>query len=253
MSEPLGPLTRDGLLDRRLALWQPARGYRAGADAVFLAAFVPARAGETALDVGAGAGAAGLCLAYRVPGLSVTGLERDPDMVALARRNAAENGLAGRLTCLPGDVANAATLVGSRFDHVLSNPPFHPAGSATPSPRARRSAAHIEAADLPLGLWLERCLAWRKPGGSLTLIHLAARLPEILAALGERAGAITVLPLWPKADRPAERLLVRCRDGGAGGGLTLLAGVVLHDAAGGYSEAAEAVLRLGQAFADAPA
>ena len=62
----------DGFLGGRVQAWQPAAGYRAGVDAVLLAAAVPARPGDTALELGAGAGVASLCLATRVPGLSVT-------------------------------------------------------------------------------------------------------------------------------------------------------------------------------------
>ncbi|MBM3489063.1 MAG: methyltransferase [Alphaproteobacteria bacterium] len=245
-------LTQDGLMGRRLTLWQPGQGYRAGADAVMLAAFVPARVGETALDVGAGVGAAGLCLARRVPSLHVSLLESEPALADLAGRNARENGLADRVVAVHGDLTASETLAGARFDQVLTNPPFHPAGSATLSPHANRQAACVEAADLPLGRWLDRCLGWLKPGGSLTLIHLAARLPDLLAALDGKVGAIVVLPLWPKAGRPAERVLLRAISGGAAG-CTLLPGLVLHEADGRYSSAAEAVLRLGLALGDAAA
>jgi tRNA1Val (adenine37-N6)-methyltransferase len=71
-------LTRDGFLGGRLALLQPRDGYRAGTDPVLLAAFVPAREGESVLDLGCGAGTAALCLAARVPVLELHGLELQP-------------------------------------------------------------------------------------------------------------------------------------------------------------------------------
>ena len=61
-------MTRDdAFLGGRLVLRQPARGYRAGADAVMLAAACSARAGERVLELGCGAGAALFCLGARVP------------------------------------------------------------------------------------------------------------------------------------------------------------------------------------------
>ena len=57
--------SEDGLLDRALRLRQPHDGYRAGSDAVLLAAAVPARPGQRVLDLGAGVGAVALCLAHR--------------------------------------------------------------------------------------------------------------------------------------------------------------------------------------------
>jgi len=71
-------LTEDALLGQRVRLRQPRRGYRAAIDPVLLAAAVPARAGDRVLELGAGVGAAALCLAARVAGCFVTLLERDP-------------------------------------------------------------------------------------------------------------------------------------------------------------------------------
>ena len=67
-------LTHDAFLGGRLHLWQPRRGYRAGVDPVLLAASVPAKAGQSVLDLGCGAGAAALCLGAREPGLELLGM-----------------------------------------------------------------------------------------------------------------------------------------------------------------------------------
>ena len=67
-------LTDDAFLGGQLRLFQPAQGYRAGMDAVLLAAAVPAEAGQRVLDLGCGAGTAGLCLAKRVDAVALTGV-----------------------------------------------------------------------------------------------------------------------------------------------------------------------------------
>ena len=114
----------DGFLGGRLRIAQPVRGYRAGADAVMLAAACPARPGESVLELGCGAGVALLCLGARVPGLALTGLELQPAYAALARRNAAANGIAARVA--EGDLAHMPALLrGESFDHVIANPPYH--------------------------------------------------------------------------------------------------------------------------------
>ena len=48
----MNPPVANGFLGGRLRLWQPARGYRSGADAVMLAAACPARPGERVLELG---------------------------------------------------------------------------------------------------------------------------------------------------------------------------------------------------------
>ncbi len=245
MSFATGELTRDAFLDGRLRLWQPRRGYRAATDPVLLAAFVPARAGERVLDLGCGVGAAALSLAIRVPGLELHGLELQPAYADLARRNAAENGVA--LTVHTGDLSRPpAALRRLVFDHVLANPPFHPA-DASPSPDAARDLAHREG-EATIADWIAAGLRRLDAGGRLVVIQRTARLPEMLAALKGRAGAIEILPIISRSGGPATRLLLRARKGRRAT-LTLCSPLTFHagdfHAADGesYTAAAQQVLR----------
>src|ERR1700743_84928 len=94
------PLTEDALLGGRVRLLQPRRGYRVAIDAVLLAAATPAKARDSVLDLGAGAGAVGLCRAARVPQCRVTCLDLQPNLTALAHQNVETNGMAGRVLVL---------------------------------------------------------------------------------------------------------------------------------------------------------
>jgi tRNA1Val (adenine37-N6)-methyltransferase len=237
-------LTRDAFLDGRLHLRQPRRGYRAATDPVLLAAFTPVRPGERVLELGCGAGAAALCLAVRVPGLDLHGLELQAAYAELARRNAAENGLA--LHVHEGDLRRPPAALRRGFDHVLANPPFHPATSAS-SPDPGRDRAHREG-EATLADWIEAGLRRLVPGGRLVIVHRTARLGTILAALEGRAGAAEVLPIASRASRPAARVLVRARKARAAP-LTLWPPLTFHEGdahaadAESYTVEAQRVLR----------
>lgn len=77
------------------------------------------RPGDRVLDLGSGSGI--LAIAAVALGASrATGIELDPEAVAVAERNAARNGVAGRAAFLEGDAAVLAPLLGPA-DLVLSN------------------------------------------------------------------------------------------------------------------------------------
>jgi len=236
-------LSRDAFLCGRLHLWQPLRGYRAATDPVLLAAACPAQTGQSVLDLGCGAGAAAFCLAARVPGLTLHGLEVQPAYATLARRNAADNGIPFQVQI--GDLAAMPDALKIGFDHVIANPPYYPR-SGTPSPIAARDMALR--AETPLSGWIAAATRRLSPGGWLTLIAGTDSLPDLLSCLAPRLGSAAVLPLSARDGRPALRVILRARKTGRAA-FRLLAPFVLHlgDAHDGnresYTPKANAVLR----------
>jgi tRNA1(Val) A37 N6-methylase TrmN6 len=239
-----GDITEDRLLGGRVTLRQPREGLRAGHDAVLLAAAVPARAGDTVLELGCGSGAAFLCLAARVPALTVVAVEREPMLAALARQNAALNGIAGRVTVIEGDVADPALRRAlPKAAHGFANPPYWDSGTAPPE-SLRRGATHATAT---LDAWTACLAAAIGHRGSATLILPAARFADGAAALqGAGFGGIALLPLWPRAGEAAKRVILGGRRHGRGP-QRLLPGLVLHDAEG-TTGAARQVLEAGAAL-----
>lgn len=238
-------LSDDKFLSGKLRLLQPIRGYRAATDPVLLAAACPALPGEAVLDLGCGVGAAAFCLGRRVPGVSLTGLELQPDYADLARRNAERNGLAlevhqGNLTRMPKDLRRD-------FDHVIANPPYYPSGGS-PSPVAGRAKAMQ--VETPLAEWVAAACRRLRPGGWMTMICGADGLPEVLSSLGSKLGSASVLPLAAREGRAALRVIVQARKGGRAP-FRLLAPLVIHAGPAhdgdreSYTAAANAVLRDG--------
>ena len=241
--------TQDLFLGGRLRLSQPRHGYRAAADPVLLAAACPAQAGQSVLELGCGVGVASFCLGWRVAGLHLHGLERQADYAELARHNAAVTGIG--LNVQVGDLCAMPTTLRGSFDHVIANPPYFAPADGTAARDAGREAAQRE--DTPLADWIIAARKRLHPGGWLTLIHLADRLPDVLRAL-DGFGAIAVLPLIPRPGRAATRIILRARKG-ARSPFRLLAPLVLHDGPAhdgdreNYAPEVSAILRDGAALA----
>jgi tRNA1(Val) A37 N6-methylase TrmN6 len=261
-------VTEDALLGGRITLRQHVAGYRVAMDPVLLAASVPATASDTVLDVGTGVGAAMLCLARRVAGTKITGVEVQRDLVHLAAENISENGLERRVDVMMGDLQRPPPrLVPRSFDHVMANPPYFEAGRVRASGEDEKATANIEGSG-GLGAWVAYCLSMVRPGGTITMIHRTDRLAELLALFGGKAGDLVIFPLWPHNpfdpdDGPAEedgpesptpptpvaakRVIVQAL-AGTKGPLRLSAGLVLHQNNGRNTPAADAILRHGGAL-----
>ncbi|MGI4745277.1 MAG: tRNA1(Val) (adenine(37)-N6)-methyltransferase [Janthinobacterium lividum] len=241
--------THGTLLGGRVSYRQFRDGYRTGIEPVLLAATVQARLGARVIEAGCGAGAGLLCLASRVPGVSGTGIEQDPATAALARCNLDENGLADWPVLVAAVEDPAIPMLVEampRFDHAIANPPWH-RNNASMSPSPRRDLAR-RAPEGALAGWTASLVRLLRDGGTLTMILPAALHAKAAASMTECGlGTIRLLPLWPLAGRPARIVLVQGTVGGHGDGV-VLPGLVLHRPGGGYTEAAEAILRSGDAL-----
>ncbi len=211
-------LTRDAFLGGRLHLWQPRRGYRAGVDPVLLAAMVPAKAGQSVLDLGCGVGAAALCLGARVPGLDLLGVERQSAYAELGVRNGLE--------VVKADLAHLPDAVKQRsFDHVLANPPYYDRDAGVGAADALREGAL--GIDTPLDTWLDVAARRLRPKGYLHLIHRVEQVPDLMRFTQPRLGSIELWPICPRPQKAAELVILRARKEGRAP-FRLHAPIVMH-------------------------
>lgn len=237
--------SEDRILDGRVILNQPLEGYRAAVDPVLLASAVRAKKGERALDMGCGVGAAMLCLATRLGDLAIDGLELQRDLADLARKNVAANGLEDRVRVFDGDILSPpAALQAESYHHVFANPPYMSGDRGNHPPNESKRIAHVEN-DADLEDWVDAAFKLCRAKGSITFIHRADRLAELLIGLEGRAGEVTVFPLWPKEGEIANRVIVRARKG-IKSPMQLMSGLTLHNADGSYTDAADAALKGGE-------
>jgi len=248
------PVTEDVFLGGKLTVRQPRHGYRAGIDAVLLAACVRAPPGgpRSLLDIGAGAGTVGLCAAARLAQLEVVLLEREPALAQLAAKNAAANGLDGRVRSIAASVTAPAALLdglglaAESFDQCVANPPFHDEAAGTPARHAFKSGSHA----MPAGSledWIRFMARMVRPSGRATIIHKAEALESLLSLMAPRFGGLAVFPVFPRTSESAIRVIVEGIKGSRAP-LGLRPGIVLHGESNGFLPEADAILRHGAAL-----
>ena len=250
---PIPPtLTEDAFRGGRLRLLQPEKGFRAGIDSVFLAAAVPCAAGEAVFEAGIGPGVAALCLLARNPGVQLTGVEVASRYAMICEENARRNGAGDRLRVIHADVRDAMRRdhIGmpapGSFAHAMANPPFFEEAKSTASPNLLKSQAHAFGPE-DLELWVKLLHAMLANRGSVTIVHRADALGQLLDSMQNRFGDIRIAPLFPRRGTAASRILIQGIKGSKAP-LQILPGLVLHDAGNGFTPEADSVLRDGAAF-----
>ncbi|NVK20660.1 MAG: methyltransferase [Methylocystaceae bacterium] len=245
-------LSKDLFLNGKVRLLQPVEGYRAATDPVFLAASIKAKAGQKVLDVGCGVGAASFCLAARVEGVEVTGLDIQSDLIEIAQKNKELNDPEDRLRFVEGDLSKRPMdPEPNSFDHVMANPPFYESGSGHRPPNEIKARAHMEE-DANLQQWVDYMLRMTKPKGSVTFINRSERLEETLAALKGRLGELILCPIWsmnPTGEnkRGAKRFILQGRKA-IKTPMKFASGLVVHEEDASYTERAAAILKDGAAL-----
>jgi tRNA1(Val) A37 N6-methylase TrmN6 len=208
--------TVDAFHRGRFALVQPKDfGHRSGIDAMILASAVPSGFAGRVADLGAGAGAAGLAVAARCNGVNVALIENNPVMAAFARKtmeHELNQKLAIRLSLIESDVSLtgrqrvAAGLNDNVFDFVMMNPPFNLPGDRQ-TPDAAKAGAHVMRDGL-FDAWLRTAAAIVKPGGGVALIARPQSLGDICNAMAARFGALRIVPVHPREDEAAIRIII---------------------------------------------
>ena len=235
------------LLGSRLDMLSANSGYRASIDPVLLAASVPVKTGQRILDVGCGTGAATFCLATRVPGIIVMGIDYQAALIMLAKQISILNGLTSSAKFINCDIIEPITYPQpSRFDHVMANPPHLKFGSGNVSRDPLKASANMEG-KAKLKDWVVFCLRSVVNGGTVTFVHRYDRRDELIS-LVKNYGSVAVVPFWPKIQGiGAKRVLVQVIKG-ANTVVHVKSGIVLHTNENGYTVEAQAILREAKAL-----
>lgn len=204
-------------------------------DTVLLAHFGPVLRGP-ALDLGTGTAAIPLILTAR-GATDVTGVELNPVMADIARRNAALNGRDDRIRIVEGDYRRIREWSPSGYYSVVyANPPYREKsrGAYSEADGIRR-ARHEETATLDDVMEaVKYALKYR---GRFRMVHIAERLTDILESMRRHDVEPKVLQMiHGRPDKKAKLFLVEGVRGGSAG-LDVLPPLIVHEADGSYSRA----------------
>lgn len=230
--------TEDKFVNGRVTIKQPVRGYRAGCDAVFLAASVSPKPYMRVLDLGAGVGVVSLILAKRYPDVSIVALENQPDLIQLARANVFDNQLLDQVEVI--SQTSSSPLTAGTFDYVVTNPPYYKR-DCSKSPNILKAVSNTESMELEN--WVKFCFKMLKPNGILSMIHRPSRLSDILNVFKNRFGDVIIYPLWNVED--ANRVIIKGKKGSRGT-IKLLAGMTVHHPDGQFTKKSQEILREGK-------
>ncbi|MGI6575863.1 MAG: tRNA1(Val) (adenine(37)-N6)-methyltransferase [bacterium] len=168
-----------------LKIIQSKNTFRFGFDAVLLADFATVKKGDRVLDLGTGNGIIPLLLAGKKEPALIHGLEIQPRLVDMAQRSVAINGLEGLIKIIPGDLrCPPAQLLAGKYDLVVSNPPYLPAGGKL-NPCLELAIARHEIL-CSLADVIKTGAQMARFRGRLALIHRPGRLVDLLGILRQQ-------------------------------------------------------------------
>lgn len=208
---PLPDTKRIALLNGRIILDERKQGFTSGTDAVLLAqSCPPIKPQERIADLGCGSGAAGLCVLANAQQAHLTGIDINPESIALSRHNANLNKMSERTSFINASINDFSCdpIQERGFDHVIMNPPYLKDGHYIASPHESKALACGQ--ETPLEDWIACAFRITRGKGSLTIIHRADHTDQIIQAIGKRYGKMDIIPVWTKPNQPAKRIIIRC-------------------------------------------
>ncbi len=230
-------LTTDAFFNGRVTVFQGRLGYRFSIDAVLLAAHADPRPEDTVVDLGTGCGIIPLLMAFRHPGMRVSGVEIQRKLAEIATLNVRENDMTDRVRILHADIRDLSpTAVSGPVDLVVTNPPFRKtrSGRINPDPEKAR-ARHEVTITLPEVMAAARRLL--RTGGRLVTVYPADRGAEVLVGMDRAGIAPKFLRTVHSRDGSEARLVLAAGvKGGQPGGLRIGPPLTVYGDDGSYTD-----------------
>lgn len=235
-------LTGDTFLNGRLTVYQHKTGYRFSIDAILLAGYVRPKAGDRLIDLGCGCGIIALVLAHRYPDLQLFGVEIQPALAGLARKNVVKNKMRDRIRILERDMATLSQKESQGpVDMVVCNPPFGRIRAGRINPNKERALARHEI-KMALKDVTATARGMLRTGGRFFIIFPVERITDLFCRMrADRIEPKRMRTVHSYAANSARRILV---EGIAGGrpGTSMDSPLVIYQADGVYTDEVQQLL-----------
>jgi len=152
-------------------------------DPFILAAHIKPIGFEKIIDVGCGCGIIPLILAVKYPGLRITGVEIQKELVSFAKENVVNNKLEKTIRIIHKNIKNINVLdINGKANIIVSNPPYKKKGSGRLNPDSQKAIARHEIC-LNIDMLLKCSNRLLKEQGRLYIILPAQRLSELMPTM----------------------------------------------------------------------
>jgi len=231
----MSSFTTDTFFDGKIRVMQYRCGYRFSIDAVLLAHQAAPRRQDKVLDLGTGCGIISLIMAHRRSDLKIYAVEVQAELADLAVSNVHQNQLEDRIDVLCTDMKLLTLqLTSGPFDLIVSNPPYHGAGSGRINPDSQRALARHEI-KASLADVLQTTRRMLRTAGRFVTIFRAERTTDILTQMRqERIEPKILRMIHSNRDADARLVLIEGRKGGRAG-LKIAPPLIVYDEQGAYT------------------
>lgn len=160
--------------------------FKLGQDTMLLSDFACPPARGKVMDLGCGNGALSVLLCARHPHITVTGLEIQPEVAALAQKNIRHNQLEQRMQVRCGDMKQCKTMfhTGS-FDYVVCNPPYFAQNSGFSAKNINKSTARQDSSGTAADA-VQAAAYLVKFGGRVAFVYRPERVCELISQMKSR-------------------------------------------------------------------
>jgi tRNA1Val (adenine37-N6)-methyltransferase len=235
--------TIDRLGYQGLRIIQNPSRFKFTMDAFLLAAFIDPKPTHKIIDLGSGSGVLPLLIAGQRQVTSVSGIEIQPELVEMACRSVALNGLENKISIEIGDLREMPVSLGvNSFDYVVTNPPFFQVNKGVASEKASLALAKFEIS-CTLQDVIKAAAKTVKANGKVVMIYPAERFNELVVTLN----SFHLIPkkicfVYPKLAVKSNLVLLEARPC-AKNGVEVLPPIFIYEEGGVYTKTMELIFQ----------